>query len=306
MGTKAPTGITTLARLISAYAPYDGSFELRIPGVYAIKVSQTNDELTHYTQRASVCIVAQGAKSATIAGDTYEYEAGQIAVYSIDVPMSARITRATVSEPYLNLKIDLDAQTIAELSLKVFPHGLPQPRDSGALYLGNADPHIIDAARRLLELMGQPVDAELLGPLVVDEILIRLLRSPLGSRIAQIGQSGSNLNRVAKAVSRLRTNFEQPVNIEELASLVNMSATSFHRQFKMVTGMSPLQYQKALRLHEARRLMLTTMLDSGSAGRHVGYVSASQFTREYGRFFGSAPTKDINRLREARLEAADT
>jgi AraC-like DNA-binding protein len=305
MDPKAATSVATLGRLISAYAPCDGSFELRVPGVYAIKVSHPNEELTHYTQRASVCIVAQGAKSATIGDETYDYEAAQIAVYSIDVPMTARITRATVSEPYLNLKIDLDAPKIAELSLKVFPHGLPQAREGGALHLGKADTATIAAATRLLELMGQPGDAELLGPLVVDEILIRLLRGPLGSRVAQIGQTNSSLHRVARAVSRLRTNFEQPVNIEELASLVNMSVTSFHRQFKAVTGMSPLQFQKALRLQEARRLMLTTMLDSGSAGRHVGYASASQFTREYGRFFGRTPTRDIDWLREQGLRSAD-
>jgi AraC-like DNA-binding protein len=295
-------GIATLAKLIGAHAPYDGSFELRVPGVHAIKVSHTNDELTHYTQRTSMCIVAQGAKSVTIGDDTWQYEAAQIAVYSIDVPMAGQITRASLSEPYLTLKIDLDAQKLADLALKVFPHGLPQPRDARALYVGDADAHIIEAATRLLGLMAQPVDAELLGPLVVDEILIRVLRSPMGSRVAQIGQAGSSLQRVAKAVSWLRANFDQPVNIEELAALVNMSVTSFHRQFKAVTSMSPLQYQKALRLQEARRLMLTAMVDAGSAGRRVGYMSSSQFSREYGRFFGSAPTKDINRLRDAGRE----
>lgn len=153
--------------------------------------------------------------------------------------------------------------------------------------------------------MAQPVDAELLAPLVVDEILIRLLRSPMGSRVAQIGQAGSSVQRVGNAVSWLRANYDQPVNIEKLAKLVNLSVTSFHRQFKAVTGMSPLQYQKTLRLQEARRLMLTAMLDAGQASRRVGYSSASQFTREYGRFFGSASMKDVNRLREHGLTAAD-
>jgi len=297
-------GIAALVKLIDAHAPYDGSFELRVPGVHAIRVSHTSEELTHYTQRTSMCIVAQGAKSVSIGDDTWQYEAAQIAVYSIDVPMAAQITRASHAEPYLNLKLDLDAQKIAELALKVFPHGLPQPRDTRALYVGDTDAHIIDAAARLLQLMAQPADAELLAPLVIDEILIRLLRSPMGSRVAQIGQAGSSLQRVAKAVSRLRANYDQPVHIDELAALVNMSVTSFHRQFKAVTSMSPLQYQKALRLQEARRLMLTAMIDAGSAARRVGYLSASQFSREYGRFFGSAPTKDINRLREEGVGGA--
>ena len=291
--------------MIGALVPYDGTIELRIPGVRVVRVSQTNDEPLHYVQRASLCIVAQGAKIVMIGGDTYGYEVGQMAVYSIDVPMAGRVTRASISEPYLLLMIDLDGEKVAELALRVFPHGLPQARDSRSLYVGEANTHIIDAATRLLELMSQPVDAELLAPLVRDEILIRVLRSPMGSRVAQIGKTDSSVQRIAKAVSRLRTDFDQPVNIEQLATLVNMSVTTFHRQFKAVTGMSPLQYQKTLRLQEARRLMLTAMLDAGAAGRRVGYSSAAQFTREYGRFFGSAPTKDILRLREEGLASRD-
>jgi AraC-like DNA-binding protein len=298
-------GLATLAKTIAALAPYDGTFELRVPGVRAARVSRTNREPIHYVQRSSLCIVAQGAKIVMIGGDTYSYEAGQMAVYSIDVPMAGRVTRASPSEPYLLLMVDLDAEKIAELAQKVFPHGAPQSRDTRALYVGDADTNIIDAATRLLELMAHPVEAELLAPLVRDEILIRLLRGPMGRRVVEIGRAGSSLQRVANAVSWLRANFDQPANIEELAKLVNMSVTSFHRQFKAVTGMSPLQYQKTLRLQEARRLMLTTMLDVGTAGRRVGYVSPSQFSREYGRFFGIAPTKDIDRLREDVLRSED-
>ena len=296
----------TLAKMIAALVPYDGSIELRIPGVRVARVSQTNNEPVHYVQRPSLCIVAQGAKIVMIGGDTYGYEAGQIALYSIDVPMAGRVTRASISEPYLLLMIDLDAESVAEGAVRVFPHGLPHAQDSRSLYVGDANAHIIDAATRLLELMTQPIDAELLAPLVREEILIRVLRSPMGARVAQIGKNDSSVQRIAKAVSRLRADFDQPVSIEELAKLVNMSVTSFHRQFKAVTGMSPLQYQKTLRLQEARRLMLTAMLDAGTAGRRVGYSSGAQFSREYGRFFGSAPTKDINRLREEGLASGDS
>ena len=299
-GRQTPD-LATLAKFIAALAPFEGTFDLRLPGVGVARVSQTNREPIHYVQRSTLCIVAQGAKIVMIGGDTYGYEAGQMAVYSIDVPMAGRVTRASLSEPYLLLMLDLDVERIAELAPKVFPHGVPQPRDPRSLYVGEADAHIIDAATRLLELMAQPADAELLAPLVRDEILIRLLRSPLGSRIVQIGHTGSSVQRVASAVSRLRANFDQTLSIEDLAKLVNMSVTSFHRQFKAVTGMSPLQYQKTLRLQEARRLMLATMIDAGSAGRRVGYGSASQFSREYNRFFGNAPAKDIHRLREEGL-----
>jgi AraC-like DNA-binding protein len=303
--TESTSGLAALARLISTHAPYDGSFELRVPGVHAIRVSRSATEVTHALQRSSVCIVAQGEKSVMLGENDYRYEAGRIAVYSVDVPVAAQVTRASHAEPYLNLKIDLDAQKVAELALKVYPHGLPPSRENRAVYVGQADAHIIDAAARLLELMAQPAEAELLAPLAIDEILIRLLRSPMGARVAQMGRAESSLNRVAKAVSWLRANFDQPVNVEELARLVNMSVSAFHRQFKSVTSMSPLQYQKALRLQEARRLMMTAMMDAGDASRRVGYVSASQFSREYGRFFGATPTKDILRLREEGITAAD-
>jgi AraC-like DNA-binding protein len=302
MRARKTADIATLAKLIAALAPYDGSVDLRGAGVHAIRLSRSNDEPVHYVQPSSLCMVAQGAKIVMIGEDTYGYEAGQMALYSIDVPMAGRVTRASVSDPYLLLMIDLDAEKITELALKVFPHGLPQARDTRSLYVGEADPYLIDAATRLVELMAQPADAELLAPLVRDEILIRLLRSPMGPRVAQIGQAGSSVQRVARAVTWLRTHFDRAANIEELAALVNMSVTSFHRQFRAVTGMSPLQYQKTLRLQEARRLMLTSMMDAGAAGRRVGYASASQFSREYSRFFGSAPAKDVNRLREDRID----
>lgn len=302
---RSRADVTALARLISAHAPYDGSFALRVPGVHAIKVSRPSTQATHSIQRPSVCIVAQGAKSVMVGDHDYIYGAAQVAVYSVDIPVAAQVTRASYAEPYLTLKIDLDPQQITGLAAKVFPHGLPQSREARALYVGDADAQLIDAATRLIELMEKPADAALLAPLVIEEILIRLLRGSMGGRIAQLGQADSSLHRVAQAVSWLRTNFDQPVDVEQLAGLVNMSVSTFHRQFRAVTSMSPLQFQKTLRLQEARRLMLMQMLDASSASRRVGYMSASQFTREYGRFFGAAPTKDIHRLREEGMATAE-
>jgi AraC-like DNA-binding protein len=296
---------TELAKLLSAHAPYDGEFALRLPGVFAARASRPSVERMHGIQEPSACIVAAGAKNVLVGEEIYTYEGGQVAVYSVDVPLSWQITRASAAEPYLVLRINLNPERIVELAARVFPHGIPQPKDGRAVYVTDADAQLLDAARRLVDLMSSPADAALLGPLVVDEILIRLLRSPMGSRIAQLGQTESSLHRVSTAVAWLRENFDQTVNVDELAKRVNMSGTNFHRQFKLVTSMSPLQYQKALRLQEARRLMLTRMLDAGAAGRQVGYSSPSQFTREYGRFFGSPPTKDIQRLREHGLAASE-
>jgi AraC-like DNA-binding protein len=290
--------VVRLASLIKAYAPHDGAFGLRIHGVHAIRRSHTYTELVHGVQQSAVCIVAQGEKSVMVGREVYEYNPSRIIVFSVDVPVASQVTRASHSEPFLCLRLDLDPQTIANLVLKVFPHGLPPVHESGGVYIGQADANITNAAIRLIELMAQPGDAELLAPLVVDEILIRLLRSPIGVRVAQIGLAESGVCGVAKAVSWLRANFSQPMRVEELARLANMSLSSFHQHFKSVTSMSPLQYQKVLRLQEARRLMLSPMMDAGSAGRHVGYLSASQFSREYGRLFGSAPTRDVIRLRE--------
>jgi AraC-like DNA-binding protein len=297
VGANEPD-VARLAGLISAYAPHDGIFELHIPGVYAIRHSRANTELMHGVAQPALCIVAQGSKSVMLGQEVYEYDASRMLVYSVDLPVSGRITRAGYSEPFLGFKLSLDPHKIAELVLKVYPHGLPRVHESRGLYVGQINTSIIKAATRLLELMAEPGDAELLAPLVIDEILIRLLRSPIGVRVAQLGLTESNVNGIAKAVSWLRTNFSQSMKVEELADLAHMSVSSFHQHFKSVTSMSPLQYQKVLRLQEARRLMLSKMMDASTASSHVGYLSASQFSREYGRLFGSAPTKDIARLRE--------
>ena len=187
---------------------------------------------------------------------------------------------------------------MGELAARVYPRGVPKASDNRGLYVGRSTDDIVDAVTRLLDLMARPEDADLLGPLVVDEILIRLLRTPVGPRVAQIGEPKSGVHRIAEAVSWIRAHFAQPVTVEEMAASAHMSASSFHQRFKAVTTMSPLQYQKVLRLHEARRLMLFQKMDASDACRRVGYLSASQFSREYARFFGSAPTKDIARLRE--------
>ena len=286
-----------LARLITAYAPHDGSFELRIPGLHVSRASRTNTECAHALRLPSLCFIAQGAKTVIVGEEIYEYDPSRMLVFSVALPVAAQVTRASYSEPYLALRLDLDPHKIAELVLKVYPHGLPPIQERRAVYVTPVDVSIVNAAMRLMECLAQPSDAELLAPLVVDEILIRLLRSPIGVRVAQMGFAESSVQRVAEAISWLRGNFSQPMKVEELAGLVHMSVSSFHQHFRSVTSMSPLHYQKVLRLQEARRLMLSAMMDAGTAGQRVGYLSASQFSREYSRFFGSAPTKDIARLR---------
>ncbi len=293
-----------LARLIAAYAPHDGSFELRVPGVYANRFSRANKECVHALRLPSLCIAAQGAKTVIVGHEVYEYDAARMIVFSVALPVAAQVTQASPSAPYLSLKLDLDPRKIADLVLKVYPHGLPPVQERSAVYVTLVEASMVNAATRLMECLAQPGDAELLAPLAIDEILIRLLRSPIGVRVAQMGFAESGVSRVAQAISWLRDNFSQPMKVEDLAGLVHMSVSSFHEHFKSVTSMSPLQYQKVLRLQEARRLMLSTIMDAGTASQRVGYLSASQFSREYSRFFGSAPTRDIAKLRqESRLWA---
>jgi len=297
--------LARLASLIRVHTPYDGSFELRIPGVHVARASRTNTESVHAVAKPALCIIAQGAKCVMLGQEIYEYDASRMLIFSVDLPVAGQVTRASHSEPYLSFKLDIDPTKVAELVLKVHPHGLPRVQQSRAVYVTPGDPNIVNAATRLIESMAETEDVDLIAPLVIDEILIRLLRSPAGVRVAQIGLEDSGVNGVAKAVSWLRENYSQPMKVEELADLACMSVSSFHQHFKAVTSMSPLQYQKVLRLQEARRLMLSTMTDASAACSHVGYLSASQFSREYGRFFGNAPTKDIARLREQGLTAAD-
>jgi len=290
--------VTKLARLIAAYAPHDGSFELGIPGLHASRFSRINKQCVHGLRLPCLSIVAQGAKTVIVGDEVFEYDASRMLVYSVALPVAAQITQASQSEPYLALRLDIDPHKIAELVLKVYPQGLPPVQERRAVYITPVDASIVNASTRLMDCLAHPDDAELLAPLVVDEILIRLLRSLIGIRVAQMGFAESSVNRIAKAISWLRANFSQPMKVEELAELVHMSVSSFHEHFKSVTSMSPLHYQKVLRLQEARRLMLSAMMDAGSASQRVGYLSASQFSREYSRFFGSAPTRDVARLRQ--------
>jgi AraC-like DNA-binding protein len=251
-----------------------------------------------------VCIVAQGAKAIMLGKEVFEYDAARMLVFAVDLPVSGQVTRASRKDPYLCFRLNLDSGRIAELAARVFPRGIPKPADNRGLYVGQATDAIIDAVTRLLDLLGGAEDADLLAPLVVDEILIRLLRTPIGPRVAQLGEPKSGVHQVAKAVTWIRAHFAQPVTVDEMAASVNMSTSSFHQRFKAVTSMSPLQYQKVLRLQEARRLMLFQNLHASDASHRVGYLSQPQFTREYGRFFGSPPAKDVVRLRDQGFGAA--
>lgn len=282
-----------LSELISRYAPHDGHFDLPIPGVHVLRTSTTETNLSRMVTEPGMCIISQGAKRVVIGDDVYEYDDSRMVVYSTEVPVSAKIIKASKQEPYLCLFVDIEAKKLTELTLKAFPNGVPKVHHPRPLFIGKADTKIVDAGSRLLELLSQPEDVDFLHSLITDEIFIRLLRSDIGTLVTQIASTDSSLQRISRAISWLREHFKEPMRIEDLATLSNMSVSAFHTHFKTVTSMTPLQFQKELRLHEAKQVMLTRMMDVSTACMHVGYSSVSQFSREYSRLFGVSPSQDV-------------
>lgn len=291
--------VARLAGIIRALCPYDGRFASGIPDVTAVRTSRPSAKPVYAARRPVLCLIAQGAKQFLLGNELYRYNPSSMLVISVDLPAAAQVTQASPAEPYLGLIVGLDPGRIADLTLKAYPQGLPRGGQADrAMFVAPLDPAIVDAAIRLITLGTNPQDVDLLAPLVRDEILVRLLRGSLGLRVAQVGQADSTTAKVAAAIAWLRVHFAQPVRVEELAERAHMSPSAFHPAFKAVTALTPLQYQKTLRLQEARHLMLSARLDAASAGRQVGYLSASQFGREYARFFGQTPIRDVARLLE--------
>ena len=270
LATPGALALRRLANRLAAYAPHDGAFQLRLPGTYAIRLSRMTTEAAYATLGPALCVAAQGAKVVMLGNEVLEYDPAHLLVFAVGLPISSQVIRASRKDPYLGFTLDLDPARVAELAARVYPRGVPRVSDDRGLYVGRSTDDIVDAVTRLLDLMARPEDADLLGPLVVDEILIRLLRTPVGNRVAQIGHPKSGVQRMAEAVTWIREHFAQPVTVEEMADSVHMSASSFHQRFKAVTTMSPLQYQKVLRLHEARRPMLFQRMDAGEACHRVG------------------------------------
>lgn len=251
-----------------------------------------------------VALILQGSKRVVLGDDTFVYDTRRYLVASLDLPTLATILEASPQRPYLALVLRLDPREIAELLLGGPLRQMPLPaRDGRAMATGEVTLPLLDAFRRLLDLAGRPDDVPVLAPLVQREILYHLLIGEAGARLRQIASAESQGYQIARAIDRLKTRYAEPLRVEELAREVRMSVSTFHHHFKALTAMSPLQYQKRLRLAEARRLMLAENLDASTAAYRVGYESASQFSREYGRQFGAPPTRDIAGLRARPQEA---
>jgi AraC-like DNA-binding protein len=245
-------------------------------------------------------ILVQGKKKAVLGEEIYLYSATQYIVVSIDLPMSAFIVEASPEKPYLGFKLSLDPLQLCDIITTQTSLNISKKENSvRGIFVSTADVPLLDCALRLTKLLDTPQDIPMLAPMIIREIYYRLLMGEQGESVRQIATSGSNMQRIAEVIQLIKADFAQPMRVEKLAEQVNMSPSSFYYHFKEVTSMSPLQYQKQLRLLEARRLMLAENSDASNAAYQVGYESPSQFSREYSRMFGAPPIRDIERLRIA-------
>jgi AraC-like DNA-binding protein len=246
---------------------------------------------------ASLCIIAQGAKRVSLGGQSLLYDAAHYLLVSVDLPLVGHVIQADREAPYLCCKIDIDQAVLADL---ILAEGARAPKaDLPALAVYRSDDDLVDAACRLVRLLDQPDSIAALAPLIEREILYRLLKGPHGPALRYLAVADSHLNQVSRAIATIRKGFDRPLRIGDIATASGMSPSSLHEHFKAVTKMTPLEYQKQLRLQEARRLMLSGGTNASGAGFAVGYESASQFNREYARLFGAPPRRDIEQLQRS-------
>ena len=296
------TAIRELAGLIARHQVADGLRQTALPGMWLIRSAQPTAPL-HVLHVPAVCIIAQGAKQVALGGADYCYDPAKYLVVSVDLPLTGSVTEASSDAPYLCLRVDLDQHMLAALDLELAPQLARRGRGAPArgLYLSEVTPPLLDVAARLVRLLDAPHDIPILAPLLLRELHYRLLTGEHADAVRHIARGEARMAQVTRAICWIKDHYDQPLSIERLAGEVGMSASTLHEHFKSVTSLSPLQYQKQLRLQEARRLMLTGLKDAARAGHAVGYESSSQFSREYARFFGLSPGRDAMRLREAML-----
>ncbi|BBP78850.1 AraC family transcriptional regulator [Pseudomonas gingeri NCPPB 3146 = LMG 5327] len=287
-----------LADIIRRHTDEDGSYQTAVGSLVLGRHNHPYDFNPVLAQPA-LCIMAQGRKEVRLGDDHFIYDPLNYMVISVSMPMSGRVLNASPQMPLLALRLDIDPNEISALIAEAGPMGVPTRPTGLGLYVERVDTQMFDALLRLTRLIDTPKDIPMLAPLIRREILYRLLRSPQGYRLYEIAIANSQGHRVNQAIKWLNGNFEQPLRIDDLAREANLSVSTLHHRFKAMTAMSPLQYQKQLRLQEARRLMLAEGLDASAAGYRVGYESPSQFSREYSRLFGAPPLRDLARLRQS-------
>ena len=288
--------LEALGKSIARWTEKGNQLMTAIPGLSLYR-RDAPTQPTSSMQEPSICLIAQGAKRVLLGDDTYVFDAHHFLITSVDLPTVVQILHASREQPYLSLLLQLDPREMAQLM--VDSH-LPPPRaqhSSRGMATGAVTVPLLSACQRLIDLLAAPQDIPILAPIIQREILYRLLVGEQGARLRQIASAGSPSHQIAQAIAWLKRHYTRPLRIEDLAAHAHMSPSTFHQHFRALTAMSPLQYQKWLRLHEARRLMLTERLDATTTAFQVGYESPSQFSREYRRVFGAPPFRDITSLR---------
>ncbi len=289
--------ITTLAAEIGKIARNDGDYQTAIPQLMMARRSGRTEPLA-CMYMLGLAVVAQGSKRVTLNDQVVDYAPGQSLLVTVDLPVVSQVTQADMAQPFLGMLIKLDMRALVQLAADMALPPLPRDQAAQGLSLAAMEEPLLDAVIRLVRLLQEPQHIERLAPLVQQEIMVRLLTGPHGPYLRHLMAAGSPSHQIAQAIAWLRSNYNRDVLMDELAARAHMSPSTFRAHFRNLTGMSPLQYQKQLRLQEARQLMLTQALDASSTAIRVGYESVSQFSREYSRQFGAPPQRDIKRMRE--------
>src|SRR6476620_1990768 len=301
--TSDSATIRALSRVIGSRVQTDGDHNTIIPSLTLHRRSGPTEPL-HCIYNLGLGVVAQGDKQVLIGEQSIDYGPGQSMLTTIDLPVVSHVTRASSREPFLGLMLTLDVRSILQMASEM---DAPRSRRDDAhrsISFEALDATLLDALVRLVNLLDEPTLVPRLAPLIQQEITVRLLTGPHGPQLRHLVIAGSPSQQIAKVVAWLKQHFAQPLQGDDLADRAHMSPTTFRQHFRGLTGVSPLQYQKQLRLQEARQLMLNENLDAGSAGVRVGYESASQFSREYSRLFGAPPQRDVTRMRLAPVAGA--
>lgn len=281
--------LDAVRRHADAHAAPDGAARTAIPGLTAIRAAGRS-ELSYQIPRPLVCLVLQGAKHVTMGQQSFTFRAGDSLLITADVPTVSQIVEASLAAPYYSLVMDLDPAVIAGLATEM---AAVEQADDAPVKIEMTDSHVADAALRLMRLLERPASLPVLQASLVREFHYWLLAGRHGAAIRRLGLPDSHVRRIARAVALLRAEYAQRLPVERLAAVAGMSPSAFHQHFRAVTSLSPLQFQKQLRLIEARRLMLADGLNASNAAFTVGYESVQQFTREYGRMFGMPPVREV-------------
>ncbi len=296
--TRLPTmhvGRSELIERITAALPEDGKIE-PIEGLHLHRASSLT-ELVHGVSDPAVCVIAQGSKEVFLGDERYRYDPANYLLTTAELPVVAQVVEASREHPYLSARLELDPALVSDVMVETGHLSSSRTNDVRALNVSPLDTGLFDAIVRLIRLLDSKEDATFLAPLIKREIVYRLLMGEQGRRLRHIAVFGDQRHRIAEVIARIRQSFDEPLRIDDVANELGMSVSGLHHHFKAVTAMSPLQFQKRLRLQEARRIMLAEHLDAASAGYRVGYEDASHFSREYRRLFGHPPLRDVERLR---------